>query len=282
VAVLTNALPAHLQGFGSLQAVAATKGEIYDALGPDGVAVLNVDEPFADAWLARIGVRTVLRASARGAVTADVRAEDVTMHEGNASFRLVSAAGAVRIALGVPGVQQVANAVCAAAAAVALGLGLDAIRDGLESLAPVSGRMQRRVGARGCVLIDDSYNANPGSVRAAIDSLATFSGTRVLALGNMAELGEQSRELHREVGAHARARGIDRLLACGPHADAVAEGFGPGASALGSREAVAAACREFDRAGSVILVKGSRSAGMEAVVAALVEAESGAAGTGRH
>ncbi len=282
VAVLTNALPAHLQGFGSLQAVAATKGEIYDALGPDGVAVLNVDEPFADAWLARIGARTVLRASARGAVTADVRAEDVMMHEGNASFRLVSAAGAVRIALDVPGVQQVANAVCAAAAAVALGLGLDAIRDGLESLAPVSGRMQRRVGARGCVLIDDSYNANPGSVRAAIDSLATFAGTRVLALGNMAELGEQSRELHREIGAHARARGIDRLVACGPHADAVAEGFGPGASALGSREAVAAACREFDRAGSVILVKGSRSAGMEAVVAALVEAESGAAGTGRH
>ena len=216
VAVLTNALPAHLQGFGSLQAVAATKGEIYDALGPDGVAVLNVDEPFADAWLARIGARTVLRASARGAVNADVRAEDVMMHEGNASFRLVSAAGAVRIALGVPGVQQVANAVCAAAAAMALGLGLEAIRDGLESLAPVSGRMQRRAGARGCVLIDDSYNANPGSVRAAIDSLATFGGTRVLVLGNMAELGAQSRELHREVGAHARARGIERAVGLRP------------------------------------------------------------------
>lgn len=282
VAVLTNALPAHLEGFGSLQAVAATKGEIYEALGPDGVAVLNVDEPFAEAWLARIGARTVLRASAKGAVDADVRADDVSMHEGSAVFRLVSAAGAVRVALGVPGVQQVANAVCAAAAAVALGVGLDAIRDGLESLAPVSGRMQRRLGAHGCVLIDDSYNANPGSVRAAIDSLATFDGTRVLVLGNMAELGAQSRELHREAGVHARVRGIERVLACGPHADAVAEGFGPGAVALASREEVAAACREFDRAGSVILVKGSRSAGMEAVVAALVEAQSGSAGTGRH
>ena len=282
VAVLTNALPAHLQGFGSLQAVAATKGEIYEALGPDGVAVLNVDEPFAEAWLARIGARTVLRASAQGAVDADVRAEDVSMHEGCASFRLVSAAGAVRVALGVPGVQQVANAVCAAAAAVALGVGMDAIRDGLESLAPVSGRMQRRLGAHGCVLIDDSYNANPGSVRAAIDSLATFDGTRVLVLGNMAELGAQSRELHREAGVHARARGIERVLACGPHADAVADGFGPGAVALASREEVVAACREFDRAGSVILVKGSRSAGMEAVVAALVEGQSGSAGTGRH
>ncbi len=282
VAVLTNALPAHLQGFGSLQAVATTKGEIYDALGPDGIAVLNVDEPFADAWLARIGARTVLRASARGAVDADVRAEDVMMHEGNARFRLATAAGTVRIALGVPGVQQVANAVCAAAAALALGLGPEAIRDGLESLTPVSGRMQRRRGARGCVLIDDSYNANPGSVRAAIDSLATFEGMRVLVLGNMAELGTLSRELHREAGAHARARGIERLLACGPHAAAVAEGFGPGATVLDSREEVAAACRELDRAGSVILVKGSRSAGMEAVVAALVEAEPGAAGTGRH
>ena len=282
VAVLTNALPAHLQGFGSLQAVAETKGEIYEALGPGGIAVLNADEPFADAWLARIGARTVLRASARGAVDADVRAVDVAMQDGAARFSLVTAAGAVRVALGVPGVQQVANAVCAAAAAMALGVGLDAIRAGLESLAPVSGRMQRRAGARGCVLIDDSYNANPGSVRAAIDSLASFGGTRVLALGNMAELGAQSREMHREVGAHARARGIEHVFACGPHADAVAEGFGCGAKALASREEVAAACREFDRAGNVILVKGSRSAGMEAVVAALVEAEPGTAGTETH
>jgi UDP-N-acetylmuramyl pentapeptide synthase len=156
---------------------------------------------------------------------------------------------------------------------VALGLGLAEIRAGLQSLSPVSGRMQRRATPHGGVLIDDTYNANPGSVRAAIDSLATFAGTRVLVLGNMAELGERSRELHAEIGAHARQRGIEQLLVCGQDADAVAAGFGAGARVFGDRADLEAACREFDRAGSVILVKGSRSAGMEAVVAALVEAE---------
>jgi len=282
VSILTNALPAHLAGFGSLQAVADTKAEIYDALGAGGIAVLNIDEPFADAWLARIGARTVLRVSARGAPEADVSADAVRLHEGCASFRLATGDGATDVQLAIPGVQQVANALCAAAAALAVGAGLAQIRAGLESLAPVAGRMQRRASAGGAVLIDDSYNANPGSVRAAIDSLASFSGTRVLLLGNMAELGEQSHQLHAEVGSHARSRGIDRLLACGPHAQEVVAGFGPGGQAFESREQLLAACRVFDRAGCVLLVKGSRSAGMEAVVAALVQAEPGVGRAGGH
>lgn len=282
VALVTNALPAHLQGFGTLAEVARTKGEIYDALGDDGVAVLNLDEPFADAWRARIGARRVIGASARGDALADVRAEGIALTAGCAHFRLVSAAGACEVRLAVPGVQQVANAVCAAAVGIALGVAPEAIRAGLQSVVPVAGRMQPRTSVHGALLIDDTYNANPGSVRAAIDSLASFDGERVLVLGAMAELGPGSRELHREAGAHARAAGIARVLACGEHAAAVADGFGAGAHAFATQEELIAACRAFDRAGCVLLVKGSRSAAMERVVNALIDEQPGAAGTGTH
>lgn len=282
VALVTNALPAHLQGFGTLAEVARTKGEIYDALGDDGVAVLNLDEPFADAWRARIGARRVIGASARGDALADVRAEGIALTAGCAHFRLVSAAGACEVRLAVPGVQQVANAVCAAAVGIALGVAPEAIRAGLQSVVPVAGRMQPRTSVHGALLIDDTYNANPGSLRAAIDSLASFDGERVLVLGAMAELGPGSRELHREAGAHARAAGIARVLACGEHAAAVADGFGAGAHAFATQEELIAACRAFDRAGCVLLVKGSRSAAMERVVNALIDEQPGAAGTGTH
>ena len=126
------------------------------------------------------------------------------------------------------------------------------------------------------------HAANPGSVRAAIDSLASFDGERVLVLGAMAELGAGSRELHREVGEHARLRGITQLLACGEHAEALAAGFGTGARIFASHQELIAACRGFDRPGCVILVKGSRAAAMERVVDALVHADPGMAGTGRH
>ncbi|MCP5321530.1 MAG: UDP-N-acetylmuramoyl-tripeptide--D-alanyl-D-alanine ligase [Pseudomonadales bacterium] len=282
VALVTNALPAHLQGFGTLAAVAAAKGEIYEALGADGIAILNLDDPFAATWRARVGSRRVIGVSVRGDALADVCAEDVRLQDGCARFRLLTPAGCGDVRLAVPGVQQVANAVCAAAVGVALGVRPEAIRAGLQAVVPVAGRMQPRVTTRGALLIDDSYNANPGSVRAAIDSLVSFDGERVLVLGAMAELGAGSRDLHREVGAHARLRGVTQLFACGEHAEALAAGFGTGARIFASHEELTAACRSFDRPGCVILVKGSRAAAMERVVDALVDADPGVAGAGRH
>lgn len=282
VALVTNVMPAHLQGFGSLAMVARTKGEIYRTLAADGIAVLNLDEPFADSWRGHIGTRRVVGFSGCGNPQADVRAQDVVLHDGCASFRLATSADAIDVRLALPGVQQVANAACAAAVGLALGYGLERIRAGLQAVTSMNGRMQRHTGAGGALLIDDTYNANPGSVRAAIDSLASFAGERILVLGAMAELGPQSRELHRGVGEHARARGIERLLACGEHADAPVAGFGAGALAFATVEDLIAACREYDRPGRVLLVKGSRSAAMERVVDALVRGGLHATGTGRH
>lgn len=275
VALVTNALPAHLQGFGTLEAVAHTKGEIYEALGADGVAILNLDDSFAPVWRERIGARRVLGVSAQGNTQADVHAENVRLCNGCAHFRLVLPASSIAVRLSIPGVQQVANAVCAAAVGVALGVEPEAIRVGLESATPVAGRMQPRSTRNAAVLIDDSYNANPGSVRAAIDSLVSFAGERVLVLGTMAELGPDSRELHRSIGDYARARGVEHLLVWGEHAVVLATGFGAGAQVFGSCDELIAACRAFDRRGCVILVKGSRLAAMERVVNALVDTRAG-------
>jgi UDP-N-acetylmuramoyl-tripeptide--D-alanyl-D-alanine ligase len=276
VALVTNALPAHLERLGSLDEVARTKGALYEALPATGTAVLNVDDSFAPQWRARIGTRPLVRVSARGAPEADVRALDVTVERGHARFTLEFAGARIPIVLGIPGVQQVANAVAAAGVALAAGLGEAEVRAGLEGLRAMAGRMQHALTATGCTLIDDTYNANPGSAMAAIDTLASFPGTRVLVMGNMAELGAGAAQLHEAVGAHARARGIEKLLVTGPHATAMARGFGAGAEVFATREALLAACRAHDRAGLVMLVKGSRSAGMEAVVAAMLDGLPGA------
>lgn len=283
VALLTNALPAHLERLGTLEEVARTKGAIYESLGPGGVAVLNGDDAFASYWAGRIGDRRCIRVSARGEPGAEIRALDVAMHEGCASFVLHMPGSSAPVRLAIPGVQQVANAVMAAGVAHARGLDALAVAAALAELRPVAGRMRALGGRGGSRLIDDTYNANPGSMRAAIDTLAGFGGLRVLALGEMAELGPAAAALHREIGAHAALRGIDRLLATGRHAAALAEGFGAGAEVFANRDALVEACRGMDRAGVVLLVKGSRSAGMEAVIAALAEDDTpGLARTGTH
>lgn len=276
VALVTNALPAHLQGFGSVEAVARTKGEIYAALGDDGIAIVNLDDRFADVWRRSIGARRMLGVSVRGNALARVRAEDIRLQEGCARFTLSLPDERVEVQLSLPGVQQAANAVCAAAVGVALGVQAEAIRQGLQAVLPVPGRMRPLRAPGGALLLDDSYNANPGSVRAAIDSLASFPGERVLVLGVMAELGATSEELHRDVGAYARSQGIEQLLACGEHAEAVAAGFGAGARVFAARESLLVACSRLDRPGCVILVKGSRLAAMDEVVDALLGAPAGA------
>lgn len=274
IAIVTSALPAHLEGFGSLETVASTKGELFSGLRPDGTAVVNVDDPYAPLWHKLAGGRRIVTFGlGDGAMFSARRIEPFAQ---GLHFELVSPEGSVAVELHLLGQHNVRNALAAAAAASAAGAGLEAISAGLGRVRPVAGRLQPRRGRHGNTVIDDSYNANPGAVKAAIDVLAEFPGRRRLILGNMAELGSSAGALHREVAQYAGARGIDELWTVGPWAEAMAEEFKRAGNAAGARvfadnDAVLAACRQADDSADVVLVKGSRSAGLEVVVAVLCD-----------
>ncbi len=266
IAVLLNAQPAHLQGFGSLAGVAAAKGEIFSSLPADGVGVLNADSEFTSLWRELLGRRTYISFGCSAA--ADIRAENIeNLGAAGCRFDLCSEWGVARLKLPLPGRHNVLNALAACAASLAAKLSVAEVIDGLEHVHPAPGRLSVSQGANGAMIIDDSYNANPGSVRAAIDTLVATPGHRVLMLGVMGELGADSPQLHREIAAYARARGVDELWLIGEAAMA-ADGFGCGARLYSDIDSLPELHARFSR-GDVVLVKGSRMAGMEAVVARL-------------
>lgn len=267
IGVLLNALPAHLESMGSIEGVARTKGEILAGLGGTGTAVYPADSPFTALWRELAG--TARRLEFGFDDNADVRASGVELGAESSQFTLHLGDDTVAVHLPVPGRHNVANALAAAAAALAAGLSPIAVAKGLAAASATDGRLQRRELAGDIVLIDDSYNANPASVKAAIDVLAASPGRQLLVLGTMAELGDGSDALHREVGSYASERGIDALWATGPHTEASVEAFGVGGRSFDGRSRLAAALVDFLQSGDTVLVKGSRSAGMEAIVAAL-------------
>lgn len=272
IGIVTNAARAHLQGFGSIEEVAATKGELYDALPADGTAVINRDDRFFQSWWERSAGRRRLSFGLH--VDADVRASAVTQAaaRGGAGlqFTLHSPAGEAAISLDMAGTHNVVNALGAAAAGMAAGANLRAVTRGLAAMRNVPGRLRRLPGRGDAQVYDDSYNANPGSVRAAIAFLASLPGERWLVLGDMAELGADSTTLHHEMGEVAHAAGIDRLYCAGTQSRATAEGFGTSAHWCATVEELAARLPGEIDAGITVLVKGSRSSGMERVVQALV------------
>lgn len=271
VGVLTNAGTAHVGRFGSPENIAQAKSEIYSGLGPSGQAVINLDSPWFEQWYQLLGKRKALSFSLTNP-TADVRAESVELDErGCPGFVLTTPKGAITVQLNLLGMHSVANALAAAGAALALGVELEYIRRGLARLQPVKGRACSLAGKAGAVVIDDSYNANPGSVKAAIDLLAELPGRRVLVLGDMGELGAWEEQSHREVGAYARERGLDSLYAVGRLSALAVEQFGPEARLFASKAELTAALLQELAPDVRVLVKGSRSAGMEEVVAGLVE-----------
>ena len=228
VGVITLCAPAHLEGFGSLEGVARTKGEIVAALPPDGVAVINAADPFAPLWRTLAGRRRVVDFAEGGAVTA----ADIRTDANGSAFELcvAGARGAVEIAY--PGEHNVRNALAAAAAAHAAGVGMDQIVAGLARARPARGRLQRREGAGGLCVLDDSYNANPASVGAALAVLAAQPGEHWFLFGDMGELGEQAAAYHAEIGQAARRAGVARLYTLGPLAAHAAQTFGRGATAF--------------------------------------------------
>lgn len=267
ISVLLNAMPAHLQGFGSVDQVARAKGEIFEALAGQGTAVINADSPWLSRWLRQAGAASRLLFGF--SATAEVSADDVLVRESGSTFQLRTPRGGARVELGLPGRHNISNALAAAAVATALGIETAAIAASLSAAQALPGRLQRISLAGGISLLDDSYNANPGSVRAAIDVLAAQSPRRWLVLGAMAELGPDSDSLHAEIGSYARECGIEHCWVCGEEARPVAVGFGASARCYGDRDSLVAALAPLLTAGDVLLIKGSRSAAMDKVVTAL-------------
>jgi UDP-N-acetylmuramoyl-tripeptide--D-alanyl-D-alanine ligase len=266
VALVNNAGTAHLENLGSREAIARAKGEIFAGLQPDGAAVINGDDHYAPLWRKTAEAhRQISFALDR---TADVRGRCALRADG-CTLDIETPAGRGTVELTVSGEHNARNALAATAAAVALGVGVDAIVTGLAGYRGVKGRLQPIVGVAGAHLIDDTYNANPDSVAAAISVLAAASGLRVLVLGDMGELGPGAAALHAEVGDFAKAAGIDVLFALGTLSAHAVAAFGPNARHFSSVEELVDALRGELGPNVTVLVKGSRFMRMERVVAAL-------------
>lgn len=271
VALLLNAQPAHLEGFGSVDQVASAKGEIFTAVAAraDGVAVINADSSYAAQWRELAGSAQVIEFGFGGA---SVTARDLDERGLQGSqFVLSTPEGEIPVRLSLPGRHNVGNALAAAAGALVLGIPLRDIARGLASVQAEPGRLDAHRAASGARIIDDSYNANPGSVKAAVDLLAQTPGERILVLGAMGELGPEADALHAEVGAYARNAGIEQCWLLGEGTRPTAVAFGPQAKLMAGHMELASALAAVLTPDSVVLVKGSRSAGMEAVVAALLQ-----------
>ena len=271
IGLVNNIGPAHLERMHSLEGIAETKGAIYRALPPDGVAVINADDAFAGYFAGLAGARRVLRFGLEK--PADVTADGLKLGPEASEFTLVVPARRAAVRFPLPGRHNIANALAAAALAHAAGATLDDIVAGLQSAESIGGRLLRRASPEGWVLFDDSYNANPGSALAAVATLALQPGERWLVLGDMAELGAGAGDQHARVGAAAREQGIARVYAVGALAARAAEAFGEGGSVHPNQPALIAALRGDLHAGVSALVKGSHSSHMEKVVAALLADE---------
>ncbi|MCB1777395.1 MAG: UDP-N-acetylmuramoyl-tripeptide--D-alanyl-D-alanine ligase, partial [Candidatus Competibacteraceae bacterium] len=224
VAMINNAGPCHLEGFGDIAGVARGKGEIFQGLSADGVAIINRDDPYADYWLTLNPGRRVIDFGLDQTAVVRGRILDAAA----ARFQLTAPAGEIEIHLPIPGVHNIRNALAAAAAALAVGATLDEVRQGLEGLQGVSGRMQRLRGQHGGALIHDAYNANPASLAAALQAISVEPGNKWLVLGDMRELGPTTEALHAQSGQDARAAGFKRLYGLGEHSRAAVDAFGMG------------------------------------------------------
>lgn len=272
VAIITNVAPSHLEGFGDVYGVARAKGEIFNGLPAQGVAIIPADCEYRDYWLRRLDGKQVLQFSYQ--TEADYYADGIMLDEqGCAGFELHCPSGKRFIQLTIPGKHSVSNALAAAAACIALGATLDDVQLGLAQMQPVKGRTNIKRLTNAIRLIDDSYNANVESVKAAIDLLASYHGYRILLLGDMAELGENARLYHEEIGLYAKDAGINLLFTLGVLSQSASDLFNGQGAHFSSRQALMQRLMPIvaEQQDVTLLVKGSRSAKMELVVQDLLE-----------
>jgi UDP-N-acetylmuramoyl-tripeptide--D-alanyl-D-alanine ligase len=263
VAIVNNAAEAHLEGLKDVAGVARAKGEIFLGLKSNGTAILNRDDAHFDYWKGLVTQHNSL--SFGFTASADVRA---TMT--NTQTTIHTPRGDIEVVLPLLGKHNVMNALAATAATLALNIELEAIKKGLESVHPAHGRMEQYVLPNGARVIDDTYNANPFSLQAAINTLATFTGEKIIVLGDMRELGPTAKELHFASGEKMRAAGIDRLFTLGELSAATTEAFGTQAHHFTDREALITALKPYLKSGVTVLVKGSRSMKMEKILEGII------------
>lgn len=284
VSLITNIMPAHLEGFGSLEAIALEKSSIYGEEQSSTLAVVNLDDAQVDVMLNKIGskrfVGFTLKKYQELSVNLAKSCDVISIEDhwadrlGRMRFSVKIGSGLINIALAVIGSHNLQNALAAAATAWAAGVDTIHIKSGLETFSGVHGRMQILPLASGAIVVNDTYNANPGSMKAAIDYLATQKNT-LLICGDMAELGENSSELHAEVGRYAKGKGIKQLFSIGDSAESISEAFGRSALHFKNRADLAKKLKVSIRNDSVILVKGSRCAKMETLIDDLIQTEEG-------
>ncbi len=266
VAVITNAGNAHLEMLGSIEGVARAKGEIFEGLQPWGCAVINADDPQSELW-AKLAAG--FRQQTFGLCAAEISAHSIISNASGSQFILTTPRGDVPVNIKVPGLHNVRNALAAAAVAFELQVPGDVIAQGLDRYHGVKGRLETKTASNGATLIDDTYNANPDSMRAAIDVLAEHGGKTVLVLGDMGEVGADAAQRHAEVGAYARQKGIHTFFSLGEQMVHAAQAGG--GQHFATLDALLAALREVVTPDAVVLVKGSRFMQMERVVKALQE-----------
>lgn len=273
IGIITNVGPAHLEGLGSLENIARAKGELLHTLRVDGTALLNLDDPLVAGLVDAIDQEVVFFGQNP---EAQVRAEQLSLTDGKTTFTLITPSGRIHVALSTPARVMVSNALAAAAAGVQMGIPLPAIKSGLESFSPAEGRMGIRSLNRNLCLVDDTYNANPSSMKAAIETLSLMREGRrtILVLGDMLELGPQSSVLHKQIGRTAGKARIDLLFATGRFATDVADGAMDGemnADGIytGTKEALIETLNQKLQPNDLVLVKGSRGMAMETVVEAI-------------
>ncbi len=265
VGVITNAGAAHLEGFGSLDGVAEAKGELLDHLPAAGTAIINADDRYCPAWRRRSRAERVSTFGLAQGADCTVRGEIAAIGEGSAFVLELPGGDSFEIRLPLQGRHSVVNALAAAAAAYAVGASADEIRVGLSRAHPVRGRLNRLRGRGGVAIIDDTYNANPTSTRAALDYLRDCGGRRVFVLGDMGELGEDAAELHRQIGEYARDC-CDALFAFGRLSHQAAAAFGNGAESFTELSALSVALEPLLTEDATLLVKGSRTMGMDRLI----------------
>jgi UDP-N-acetylmuramoyl-tripeptide--D-alanyl-D-alanine ligase len=277
VSTIVNAAPSHLEGFGNVLGVAQAKSEIFKHLPEDGLAVVNGDSQFTDYWLGKLKYNNVQTFSCES--EADFRAQDITLDlDGRGQFQMFTPIGTVSITLSIPGKHNVSNALVAAALAIRVGASLEDVRDGLRTMNNVAGRLQVKQLTNQVKILDDTYNANVASVRAAIDLLSSFAGRKLLVLGDMGELGEKASYYHQQVGEYAQEKGISQLYSLGvlsQYASQVFAGQGQHFTDLRALTQAINADLADEQCDINILVKGSRSAKMELVVQALEDSPLG-------
>ncbi|MCA5971270.1 MULTISPECIES: UDP-N-acetylmuramoyl-tripeptide--D-alanyl-D-alanine ligase [Pseudomonas] len=268
VAMITNAGTAHVGEFGGPDRIVEAKGEILEGLDAGGTAVLNLEDKAFPIWRKRAGNRNILTFALTDSA-ADVYASELSRDaRGCPAFNLNSPLGTARVQLNLLGTHNVSNALAAAAAGCAMGVPLEGIVTGLNNVQPVKGRAVAQIASNGTRVIDDTYNANPASINAAVDILTGFTGRTVLVLGDIGELGDWAEQGHREVGAYAAGK-VSALYAVGPLMTHAVSAFGEHAYHFASQAELIAALGAEQDPDTTLLIKGSRSAAMEHVVAAL-------------